>query len=432
MDERVVQFRVGVMVLASIIIAGILVVLFGSLPNVTTPTKTVYIVFRQALGVSRETPVRKYGILIGRVEEVELNDSGGVLVTAEITARDKVFTNDICQVTNSLLGGDAVIQIVGTDDKLPKKLIEDGDRLVGITTPDPLQAFGNLEATLGEAVQSVSSTSDEIGRLARRVSDLLENNDEQIARVVNKAEETLDRIRAVAENTNEVIGDPNAQEKLKQALNELPDVIHDTREAVNGFKVTLQAADRNLQNMEGLTRPLGQRGPQLVESIDSTMMKLDRVLSELQQFSAALNNPSGSLGQLLNDPSLYQRVSSTVANVESLSRQLQPVVRDAREFSNKIARHPELLGVSGALRRSTGAKQGLFGQSRARGRPFLSPDRLRAGWYEWAILDAGAAIGMMNPGRWRLPDLNDRGPAVLAAPFDISAADFLRPWAGGI
>ena len=360
MDERVVQFRVGVMVLASFLIAGILVVLFGSLPNVTSPTTIVYITFQQALGVSRETPVRKSGILIGRVSDVELIDSGGVLVTADITAPDKVYSNDICQVSNALLGGDAVIQIVGSSDKLPRTPIENGSSLVGISTPDPLQAFGNLEGTLATAVSSVSTTSDEIGRLARRVSDLLENNDDQIARVARKAEETIDRIRAVAENTNEVIGDRDVQEKLRQAMNDLPDVIRDTREAVNGFKVTLQSADRNLQNIEGLTRPLGQRGPQLVETIDITMLKLDRVLTELDQFTTNLNNPNGSLGQLLSDPTLYQRVSSTVANVENLSRQLQPVVRDAREFSNKIARHPELLGVSGALKRSTGAKQGLF------------------------------------------------------------------------
>ena len=360
MDERVVQFRVGVMVLASFLIAGILVVLFGSLPNVTSPTTIVYITFQQALGVSRETPVRKSGILIGRVSDVELIDSGGVLVTADITAPDKVYSNDICQVSNALLGGDAVIQIVGSSDKLPRTPIENGSSLVGISTPDPLQAFGNLEGTLATAVSSVSTTSDEIGRLARRVSDLLENNDDQIARVARKAEETIDRIRAVAENTNEVIGDRDVQEKLRQAMNDLPDVIRDTREAVNGFKVTLQSVDRNLQNIEGLTRPLGQRGPQLVETMDSAMLKLDRVLTELDQFTTNLNNPNGSLGQLLSDPTLYQRVSSTVANVENLSRQLQPVVRDAREFSNKIARHPELLGVSGALKRSTGAKQGLF------------------------------------------------------------------------
>lgn len=360
MDERVVQFRVGVMVLASFIIAGILVVLFGSLPNVSSQQREVYISFPQALGVSRETPVRKSGILVGRVTDVELNDVG-VLVTAEITAVDKVYSNDICQVSNALLGGDAVIQIIGKDDKRPKEPIENGTQLVGISTPDPLQAFSNLEGTLAQAVASVATTSDEIGRLARRVSDLLENNDEQIARVASKAEDTIDRINSIAASTDSIIGDKQIQEKLKQSLNELPDVIHDTREAVNGFKTTLQTADRNLQNMEGLTRPLGQRGPQLVETIDRTMAKLDNILTDMEQFSAGINDPNGSLGQLINNPELYQRVNSAVANVENLTRQLQPVVRDAREFSNKIARHPELLGVRGAISPSTGAKQGIPG-----------------------------------------------------------------------
>jgi len=348
------------MVLATFIIAGILVVLFGSLPNFATPKKTIYISFAQALGVSRETPVRKSGVLVGRVSEVELTDTG-VLVTAEINATAKLFTNEICRVSNSLLGGDAVIEFTGKNDRLPQNPVEDGSRFIGIATVDPMQAFSSLEGTLSQAVTSVSGTSDEIGRLARRVSDLLANNDEQIARVFGKAESTMDQIHAVADNMNDVIGDAATQAKLKKSLNDLPDVISDTREAVNGFKVTLQTADRNLQNMEGLTRPLGQRGPQLVESIDRTAQKLDRVLTEMEQFTHSLNDPNGSLGQLLSDPMLYRRVNSAVANVENLTRQLQPVVRNAQEFSDKIARHPEVLGVSGALKGSTGAKHGLFG-----------------------------------------------------------------------
>jgi ABC-type transporter Mla subunit MlaD len=37
MSDRVVEFRVGVMVLATAIIAGILVVLFGDLPSLISP-----------------------------------------------------------------------------------------------------------------------------------------------------------------------------------------------------------------------------------------------------------------------------------------------------------------------------------------------------------------------------------------------------------
>ncbi|MBI2824808.1 MAG: MCE family protein [Planctomycetia bacterium] len=357
MDERVVQFRVGVMVLASLIIAGILVVLFGSLPSVTTPKLTIYISFPQATGVSRDTPVRRSGILIGHVTEVEFADDGSVLVTAEIydSPKWKLFTNEVCQVSGSLLGGDAVIQFVGTNNK-PREPVTNGARFVGLPAVDPLQALSSLEGTLTQAVTSVTTTSDEIGRLARRVSDLLESSDEQVGRVATKAEDTLDRLNSIAKNTDYVLGDEKVRDNLKQAFLDLPDVIRDTREAVNGFKTTLDTADRNLQNIEGLTKPLGQRGGQLVENIERTTQKLDRVLTEMSQFSAALNNPRGSIGQLLDDPDLYRRIKSAVTNIETLTQQMRPIIRDARVFSDKISRHPEVLGIRGAIAPSSGAK----------------------------------------------------------------------------
>jgi phospholipid/cholesterol/gamma-HCH transport system substrate-binding protein len=37
-------------------------------------------------------------------------------------------------------------------------------------------------------------------------------------------------------------------------------------------------------------------------------------------------------------------------------RNLEPIMHDLRIFSDKVARHPELIGVSGALRGSSGLK----------------------------------------------------------------------------
>lgn len=344
------------MVLTGVIVAGILVALFGSIPNITAPSATVFIAFPQAMGVSRDTPIRKYGILVGRVREVEFAEDSGVLVTAEIYTPDKVSSNEICQVSNSLLGGDAVIQFMGENRKLPHQPLKNGDRLVGIAAMDPSQAIASLETTMTGAVASVTTTSEEIGRLAARVNDMLSNNDEQIARVANKAEATLDKLYSIADNTNQVVGDPQVRDNLKQAMIDLPDVIRDTRSAVQGFKTTLETADRNFQNLEGLTKPLGQRGAQMVENIDNTMHKLDGVLTEMQTFSHALNNPNGSLGQLMNNPDMYRRVDAAVKNVEQLTREMKPVIRNAQEFSDRIARHPELLGVRGAIRPSSGVK----------------------------------------------------------------------------
>jgi phospholipid/cholesterol/gamma-HCH transport system substrate-binding protein len=45
-----------------------------------------------------------------------------------------------------------------------------------------------------------------------------------------------------------------------------------------------------------------------------------------------------------------------VKNVEELTLLLRPIVNDARIFSDKIARHPEILGVRGAIKPEDGTK----------------------------------------------------------------------------
>ena len=42
--------------------------------------------------------------------------------------------------------------------------------------------------------------------------------------------------------------------------------------------------------------------------------------------------------------------------LERISRELRPIINDVRVFSDKIARHPESLGVRGALDRRPGLK----------------------------------------------------------------------------
>ena len=70
MDDRVMQFRVGASFLAALIFAGILLVLFGKLPT-WIGTYPVKVEFDNAVGISKGSPVRKNGMLIGRVADVD-------------------------------------------------------------------------------------------------------------------------------------------------------------------------------------------------------------------------------------------------------------------------------------------------------------------------------------------------------------------------
>lgn len=358
MDERVMQFRVGVMALATLLITASLVLLIGKAPALVHGTYTLYIKFDDAPGVSQDTPIRKFGIRIGRVSKVGFaEDDSGAMVTAEINSDVKLRTDEYCRINNSLLG-DAVLEFIDKDPgHLSDEYIEDGDLLKGDVRSDPLQIVAKLEGNLSEALGSVGRTSDEIGELARRVSDLLGNNDEQFSRIVAKTEQTLDQLRTTIASTDDVLRDPVMKENLKRAINEMPLVLDDAREAISNLKGTLTGVDRNLANLEGFTKPLGERGPKLVENLENSVSKLDKVMGDLSDFTDSLDNPNGSLGQLVNNPEVYQQINSAAANINQLSKELRPIVKDVRIFTDKLARHPEQLGVRGAIKPSNGLKK---------------------------------------------------------------------------
>lgn len=120
MDERVVEFRVGVMVLVSVVIAGVMVLLFREQGSVLEGTREVQISLESARGVAAGTPVRKRGILVGRVKRVELDDENNrVMLTAEIDSGVQIYKDEVCRLRTSLMG-DAELEIV------PRELNKDG------------------------------------------------------------------------------------------------------------------------------------------------------------------------------------------------------------------------------------------------------------------------------------------------------------------
>jgi phospholipid/cholesterol/gamma-HCH transport system substrate-binding protein len=365
MNERVIQFRVGVTVVAAIVIALILVLLFDGFPTFFTEHPyVVYISFNQAPGVTEGTPVRKSGILIGRVKSVDFAEDIGikpreglhVIVTTEIQANRTIRHDEIPQIGKSLLG-DAVIEFVlqeGTN--LPETKVDPGERIPGTVVPDPLQAIGNIEGNLSVAIGSIANTANQIGELASKVNNLLANNDEQMQRIIGKTEMSLDQFQAAVTNANDLLGDPMIKANIRQMATDLPKATADLNESMANLKQTLTLANKNLTNIEGFTKPLGERGSKLINDIDTAATTLRDVLAQTRKFSEALNSPEGTLGRLINDKQLYNNLNSAACNLNDLSRELKPIVNDARAFSDKISRHPEKLGIRGAIFPSSGIK----------------------------------------------------------------------------
>lgn len=155
MDERVMQFRVGVMFLATLIIAAILLVMFGKLPSLTGRNYPVQVQFDYAPGVTNNTPVRKSGILIGRVDRVELTDHDSkVLVTAKIDSDKSIYENEDCVITRDLLGDTALAFVPNPNKTYAGKQITEGTLLQGQVTDDPT----GLKRALSDPIDTVSNT----------------------------------------------------------------------------------------------------------------------------------------------------------------------------------------------------------------------------------------------------------------------------------
>jgi phospholipid/cholesterol/gamma-HCH transport system substrate-binding protein len=355
MNDRVMQFRVGVMVLATAIIAGILVVLFGDLPSLVQATYPLKMDFADARGVSQGTPVRKNGILVGRVATVTLNERGGVTVVADIDSYVPIYKDEQPRIAGTLLG-DAEISLVPGRIVPPRQRLAKDEVLTGAVSRDPFEVFATLEPKFGATLDSLAEASASVTKLSTNLDRMFLGGDDKFENMVRKTEAALDNFSIAMNNLNDVMGDPKAREKMKTAIEALPEVLADLRTTVQGIGTTVDTADRNLRNLEGLTKPLGDRGGEMVAQIDRTIGRLDETLRQAALFTKALNESQGTLGKLVRDPQVYNDLAQAAQNVSKLTKDLRPIVDDVRVFTDKIARHPEQLGVRGALDRRPGLK----------------------------------------------------------------------------
>jgi phospholipid/cholesterol/gamma-HCH transport system substrate-binding protein len=340
MDERVVQFRVGVTVLAALIITGILMLLFGEAPALLRGTYVVYIKFVSAPGISQDTPVRKSGIRIGRVTKVQFAPDNEVLVTAGIDGGIELYRDEVVRIKSGLLG-DAELEFVpGPNKAVQRTRIQSGDLLAGSVSVDPLQAFANIEGNLNKAAESLTDAGTEVGKLAKNINDMLGTNKEQLSRIIDDTDQTMILFQKTLKNVDDVVGDEKLKTDLKQTIGNMPQLLGETRDTITGMQKTLALANDNLRNMQTVTKALDEQGEGMVSNIAQSVERLDELLGQFNKFSRSLNSKEGSLGQLVNNPEMYNNLNQAALNVNRLTRELEPIVCNVNIITDKVARHP--------------------------------------------------------------------------------------------
>jgi len=398
MDDRTKQFRVGVVVFATGIITMLLILMNSDMA--WSPFRKHYqlqLLVDQAPGVSAETPVRRRGILIGRVDRLEVTEEG-VLITMNIEEGMEIKSNEVARIKTSLIG-DAVIEFspappmqrraaeprsmepgagdsgalhpisMQTENGVPRvveprvadprfvepRVVRPGDPpLRGIYVPSPLDLMANMQGDLRQTILSLGRAGDEVAVLAERVNQVLGDADsEKLRNVFESADVALSNFSKVMEDLDHILGDAEFREQLKDGLAQLPAAITDAREMIRVLEGTFASADMNLQNLQGFTGPLGERGPVIVGRLEDAVNDLSRLFEQAALLTQSINTSEGTFGLLIRDRALYDQLGTTIQqataavqdvrifiNDAELRRRIRQIMDNIWVFSDKVARDP--------------------------------------------------------------------------------------------
>ena len=291
----------------------------------------VVAVFDDAQGLTAGAIVRLNGVRVGDVRSVDLSpDARRVFVTMAIDGGVEIPRGSSVQTSGLSALGEVNVEISPPQGAGAGRPLAGGDTLVAVSTPDIFDLFAgesnsltaradtaligavNTFTTLDEILTNsggdIQAVLAQLRFLTQATTTLVRQEQGRIDRTLANLEAAAanasavsDRVGRNVEDLSVVVGnDVVATSGVVRGLAEAN--ADSVTAAVNNLSAALRRADRQLVTLDGLTRNLSS----LTADLDST-----------------LNSPNGTLGLLLNDPSLYYNANAAAAALQQILQDLQ-------------------------------------------------------------------------------------------------------------
>lgn len=368
MNERVMQFRIGMFVIVAGLVLTMLIVWFGESPTLLRDHAFVTVRYDEAPGVAEGIPVRKSGIRVGEVASIAFderpNQPDGVLVTLSLDRKYPIKEGSVPRITRSLIGDVAIDLLPGSG---PGRL-KTSDRpqnapvIEGTVAPDPskalaaaTQAFEKVGDTLktidaaANGIAQVTKSADKLNSFlttwdvaGQRLTSASEGIDRFIRTNENDMRPMVSNLREVSEKLNTTL-DPATRDALKTGIGQ--------------FSAASAKLSASLDAASPLFRDLGAPVSHIPQTdFGQTVRRLNRVSSDLNLLTQTLRGPDGSLNsngslqKMLTRSDLYDNMNRFAVTGSSTFDGFRPIVAAFRVFAEKIAREPSAL-TKGALQR---------------------------------------------------------------------------------
>ena len=276
------EFTIGLCVLIA------LVILFFGIDylkgiNLFKPANFYYASYSNVAGLEIAAPVTIDGYKVGQVHEINFNyeKPGDIKVLLALDKQLMVPEDSKASIEVGLLGGSSITLTLGKSNKM----IEVGGSI-------QTQSKGGLMSAISNDIMP------QVNNILPKVDSILYNLNLIVA---NPAlHNSIDRLDQITSNLT------YATAGLNSTLNNhVPSIMN------NAGKITT--------NIDTITTNLAALSLQLKAlPLESTMTNVNDITNNLVDVSNQLKNKNGTLGLLMNDPELYNRLNQVSADIDSL------------------------------------------------------------------------------------------------------------------
>lgn len=276
--------------IALVAIVGIVVLFFGlhflkGMPVFSTDD-VYYATFNNINGLSSSNPIYADGYQVGNVKSInyDYQHSGKVVVEFQVDNDMRIPKGSTAEIESDLMGNIKMNLLLANN---PRERVEPGDTIKG-----------NLDAGVMGSVQSLMPA---IAKMLPKVDSILASvnallADPSIARSMHNVETISANLTTTTQDLNRLMAQVNGS---------VPGIMSKADYA-------LGKAGSTFDNTTTLTANLAAL------DIASTMAKVDQTMANVQSITDRLNSKDGTVGLLMNDPALYNNLSSTMQSADSL------------------------------------------------------------------------------------------------------------------
>lgn len=251
--------------------------------NILYKHKTVYTVYPSVAGLAKSSPVLINGFQIGVVQSIYFhpNKSGQIVVEMVFSETDFLIPNNSIAslVSMDFLGSKAIAIKLGTSK-------------TNILSEDTLIA--DLEKSMFDDV------SEQVLPLKDKAEKLMVSLDK-----------TVTQLDVVLKEVEEVLNDRNKQ-RFSEALLSLSATINSYKEVADNMNQSMINLQPTLKNFRTFSDSLAAL------QMNATLTKAQATFDDLSLIMAKIKNGEGSMGQLINNDSLYLNLQAATKDMDKL------------------------------------------------------------------------------------------------------------------